>query len=1180
MLRLLIVAIFGLIPFCGLAQCLPGNFTTPSTTCLQQSINTNYTPSGNEESFSWDFCDGSILQTATGTSLGAISSFSSVFDIAITTEGSIPVVFTANQGDHTIKRLLFSNGLTQAPTVFSAVTSSDGITGPGGIAVYEESGLKYGVVGTLSGKVFLLSFGTSYLNKPTVSLITSGYNDVRHLSVVHDNSTVYILLPASVLGGSSGVLTILTMGSSITNNVQSAQNIAISGSTYLTGLEAINECGNWYIVLGGYLSGLHLVSFGSSLSNTPSSIKAISGVSLPLGISLQTFNGNKYLFVSSSNGGGSNSLLRVDFGSSVNNTAPVVNNLGNYGGLLNFAIAFNMAPVGSKYYGIAVGYSNKDLIILDFPKTCTITNDFKNVASPTVVYTNSGTQKIGLKIYGKNGAVTTVTKDIIVQSGIAPDIDFTNSAACVSQNVNFTSQNTSGNISTYAWDFGDGNSSMAYNPSNAYAASGTFDVNLTVTATNGCTNSVQHAVSIFNIPQTDFDLPAIDPICSNQTYTFTNTTVADVGANPTWEWRVNGTLLAATKDLSYQITNTTPLQIKLKALVPGCENEKQKDINTIITGPVVDFLFSNNCQGTVIQFMNNSTGATSFSWNFGDGHTSTQIDAGNAFSTAGDYNVTLTASSSAGCINTATKSIKVYSNPQTNFSLALPPFSCSGTASQFTDSTPDLTDSNLLSWSWNFGDTGSSQNTSTQRSPQHTYATAGDYAVNLTVTTNFGCQTSLQKTVTIAATPSVTINNTPSCLNSMTAFTGVTSDNIATWSWQIGNIYFSTSTFSYQFAASGNYTINLTAISSNGCVRTTSKAISVPAVLSPDFTFTKNCIDHQTAFTDITGVKTDPISTREWNFADAGTATGATATYAFPALGTYPVTLKITTQIGCVYTSSKDVLIDSPPQAGFSATPEVGVPPLKVQFTNTSIGATSYLWNFNDPNNSTSTQTSPQFTFQNYGNYVVDLTAFNAQGCSAIVSKLIKAEFPLYDVSLESFTIVENTNNTYSGTIIIHNTGNTTLYTLPVQVDIGGIVVQETITGELDPNLYSSHTLNFNILKNDNIDFICAVLDVPDDVTPNNNRQCAVLGPGTYVYQPYPNPSQGELTIDWVASESQLAVIQIYNRIGTQHYLEQFTSKPGLNSHKMVLDKLEDGIYFLVLNNGKTYQTFRFLISR
>src|SRR6185369_13154204 len=107
---------------------------------------------------------------------------------------------------------------------------------------------------------------------------------------------------------------------------------------------------------------------------------------------------------------------------------------------------------------------------------------------------------------------------------------------------------------------------------------------------------------------------------------------------------------------------------------------------------------------------------------------------------------------------------------------------------QFQNSTPPLTDSNIVSWNWQFGDTG----TSSQQTPTHTYSSANVYTVTLLATSNKGCQGSVSKPVSISASPSSNFTVGPSCLNTGTTFTDASSGNIQSRLWQIASSTFST----------------------------------------------------------------------------------------------------------------------------------------------------------------------------------------------------------------------------------------------------------------------------------------------------------------------------------------------------------------------------------------------------
>lgn len=156
-----------------------------------------------------------------------------------------------------------------------------------------------------------------------------------------------------------------------------------------------------------------------------------------------------------------------------------------------------------------------------------------------------------------------------------------------------------------------------------------------------------------------------------------------------------------------------------------------------------------------VSFTDASTGsATSWSWDFGDGGSSTAQNPSHTYTDAGTYNVALTATNSAGS-NTLTKTSYItagtLSAPVAAFS-ATPVTGSAPLAVTFTD----LSTNAPSSWAWTFGDGG----TAVTRNPSHTYAAAGTYDVALTVTNAAGTNTLTRTgyvTVTVAVGTWVTI---------------------------------------------------------------------------------------------------------------------------------------------------------------------------------------------------------------------------------------------------------------------------------------------------------------------------------------------------------------------------------------------------------------------------------------
>jgi PKD repeat protein len=125
---------------------------------------------------------------------------------------------------------------------------------------------------------------------------------------------------------------------------------------------------------------------------------------------------------------------------------------------------------------------------------------------PTHIYTNAGSYTTTLTVTNGDGCSHSVSMSVLVSD--YPTVGFSFSNACEETSVAFTNTSDAG---TYAWDFGNLNSSILSDPSNTYLNAGTYDVTLTVTNANGCVDQLTQQVEIFDNPE--FTLTASDVLC-------------------------------------------------------------------------------------------------------------------------------------------------------------------------------------------------------------------------------------------------------------------------------------------------------------------------------------------------------------------------------------------------------------------------------------------------------------------------------------------------------------------------------------------------------------------------------------------------------------------------------------------------------------------------------------------
>ncbi|MBP7167118.1 MAG: PKD domain-containing protein [Bacteroidia bacterium] len=352
-------------------------------------------------------------------------------------------------------------------------------------------------------------------------------------------------------------------------------------------------------------------------------------------------------------------------------------------------------------------------------------------------------------------------------------------------------------------------------------------------------------------------------------------------------------------------------------------------------------------------FTSNAPGATTFSWDFGDGLTSTLANPSHQYTTAGPYTITLTVAN-GGCTSTTTQNITVIAPVTASFTPTID--QCNSTVS-FQNSSQNATN-----FSWNFGD----GQTSSVSSPTHTYSTPGQYTVTLISQSGASALCSDTDSIVITINPGVnaTAVLNEDCNNGVNISGFNTNATSITWLWGDGTQTVGSTSY-HQYSTSGNYSIQLI-ISNSNCTDTISFPVTIKENPTAAFTGVSDC--------NLNAVLTNNSTTGatyNWDWGNGQSSSGVIPSYSYSSAGPYTITL-IVIKNGCSDTTSQNINIFTPVNCSFQITDDCQN---GINITNNTTGATNYTWNWGDGNNSSGLLTN--YTYSQNGIYTVTLIASN-----------------------------------------------------------------------------------------------------------------------------------------------------------------------------------------------------------
>lgn len=237
------------------------------------------------------------------------------------------------------------------------------------------------------------------------------------------------------------------------------------------------------------------------------------------------------------------------------------------------------------------------------------------------------------------------------------------------------------------------------------------------------------------------------------------------------------------------------------------------------------FTIDADCNEGVVNFsLANNIDIVTYQWDFGDPSTTTDVSTAQSpsyfYSDTGSYIVTVIGFAADGCADTSQGLVIFYPIFEPGYTFV---DSCLNQDVSFID-TSFATTGNLNSWTWDFGDPGTTQDTSLLRFPSYQYTTAGTFTASLIVTTDKGCIDTVFNQITIHPLPEPSFTtSTPQCEGvaiNLTNTSVIQSGSIDNYSWLIEGNNFTTQNVNYTFASAGSYPVSLIQVSDLGCTDT------------------------------------------------------------------------------------------------------------------------------------------------------------------------------------------------------------------------------------------------------------------------------------------------------------------------------------------------------------------------
>ena len=531
--------------------------------------------------------------------------------------------------------------------------------------------------------------------------------------------------------------------------------------------------------------------------------------------------------------------------------------------------------------------------------------------NPIYGYSSSGNFTVSLLITDSNNCQNLTSSIDLIESNYFPVSDFSSNKifSCHSTDT-IVFSNNSLNAQDYLWDFGNGLTSNATNPSHLFNT-GVHSITL-YSRSGSCidTLKIDSMITISGVENPNI-VSDFSSGCSTLTVNFLDTTIINSNS---WFWDFGDGYTSNVKNPSHTYLHSGSYDVSLTTGISGHCEKTFIFPSFINVYPNPDILFSVDTTYSCVkpfnvEFVDSTIDAVNWQWFFSDSVIYNMQSFSRTFDEYGLYDLNLKVYNSHGCfankkVNDLIKIEDFRPNIFTKFTNY-----CSSDIIDFNDSTYSIRP--IISWNWDFND----GNYSNLQNTSHNYINNGNYTVKLSISNDYGCIGEEEININIEESPIISLSSSSmvSCVNEDINFLGSSSNisNINFWEWDFGDGNKSNlQNPIYSYSDIGSYNVSLKA-GFNGCLDSVI-LYNYIEIIEPKAFFIDSFNCENNLSVNFWNLSVGANS-YYWDFGDGNFSSDANPTHIFSSRGEYDVKLTVSNSLtGCENIYVKRILITVP----------------------------------------------------------------------------------------------------------------------------------------------------------------------------------------------------------------------------------------------------------------------------